>query len=208
MDPFEAALDALFHAPGSLAALYVSVSGPASPIRVICRQRVAEIGTVRPIREVSGRLIDIRRSEIPNPQIGDAVLFSGSTFVVSAPPEIDAEGLTWTCEVPKLERVVSVLRAAPAPNSYGDHDLSMQEIATVQAARVDQTGRESDGQAATGNQITAWRAAAFFALWDETVASIRPADRLVDGGDVFDIQSIAEIGLRIGVEITAIARAE
>lgn len=107
-DPFAAAVDALFHAPGSAAAEYFAGDLPARPIRVILGQPDQKSGTGRG-RIVKGSIaIDIRRSDVLKPVHGDVVALSstdvgrgedgGATVLrLHGEPMLDTEGLTWTC---------------------------------------------------------------------------------------------------------------
>jgi hypothetical protein len=43
-------------------------------------------------------LVDVRRSEVPNPGSGDTVEIDGETFEIIAAPTIDSLRLVWSCE--------------------------------------------------------------------------------------------------------------
>jgi hypothetical protein len=43
-------------------------------------------------------LVDVRRSEIPDPASGDTVEIEAATFEIIATPVADSLGLVWTCE--------------------------------------------------------------------------------------------------------------
>ncbi len=104
MDPFAAALDAQFNAPGSAAAAYQSISGTAPfPIRVI-RAQPDELGPRNTVQATN--TFDLRRSEVTDPAHGDAVaigaaivdgaIVGGEMFELIGTPMLDVEGLTWT----------------------------------------------------------------------------------------------------------------
>ncbi len=97
MDPFAAALDALFNAPGSAAAVYVPQGGDPVPVRVIRSQpdTSANYQQARIVQEANS--FDMRRSEVPAPASGDRLTVDGDTFEILGDPMLDVEGLTWVC---------------------------------------------------------------------------------------------------------------
>ncbi len=103
-DPFAAALDALFNAPGSAAAAYQSISGTAPvPIRII-RAQPDELGPRNTVQATN--TFDLRRSEVAQPVHGDVVaiggvvidgeIIGGEPFTLIGTPMLDVEGITWT----------------------------------------------------------------------------------------------------------------
>ncbi|UFS64392.1 head-tail adaptor protein [Paracoccus denitrificans] len=74
----------------------------------------------------------------------------------------------------------------------------------VWAGRTD--GAEAEGAAAGG--IEATMVSRFVVRSSPFTRSITPKDRLVEGGLVFDIVGIRQIGLRNALEITAKARTD
>ncbi|MGO4167858.1 head-tail joining protein [Novosphingobium sp. YAF33] len=205
MNPFAAALDALFYAPGSAAAVYVSPSGEQSEIRVIERQRIGSEGTVRNRPVSVGKVFDVRVSDVAAPEVGAVFLLDGRILVLTLPPELDAEGLTWFCDLPGLDRDLEILGPTRAKNEYGDLVDTFGVIMTLPAARLDRSGTESDQTDA--NQVAAWQQATFFIPWSEAAAAITPAYQLREGGRTFDIQTVAQVGTRAALEITGIAKA-
>lgn len=201
-----AALDALFQAPGSDDATYIPVSGSPHVIRTIRRQRWMDVGTVRPHAVAVGSVFDIRRSEVQEPAVGDALLVAGKLFGIVVPPELDVEGLTWMCDAPALERTISIMRAERALNAYGDPEDGFTSIVTVPAARLDRTGTELAQGADAGNQVVARRGSVFYVAWTADTAAVTPRDRIAEGDLIYDVEDVAEIGLRGGVEIAATAR--
>jgi hypothetical protein len=96
-DPFAAAMDAMFQAPGSENATYIPSSGPAVPIRVI-RSRpdgLARFGDALILPAADA--FEIRRSDVAAPAVGDVVAIAAGGFAISIEPIGDVEGLTWTC---------------------------------------------------------------------------------------------------------------
>lgn len=204
MDPFAAALDALFNAPGSAAAVYVSPSGEQSEIRVIERQRVATEGTVRPRPVSLGKVFDVRVSDVAAPEVGAVFLLGDRILVLTLPPELDAEGLTWFCDLPGLDRDLEILGPTRAKNEYSDMVDTFGVIMTLPAARLDRSGTETDQTAVA--QVTALQQATFFIPWSPAAAAVTPAYQLREGGRIFDIQTVAEVGTRAALEITGFAK--
>jgi hypothetical protein len=109
MDPFAAALDALFDAPGSAAAVYVPVEGSPVAVRVIRSQPDALTGFGDGRVIMATNIIEVRKSEVSYPDrrdylaIGgdlvDGVVSGGDLFSISEEPRLDVEGLTWTLGV-------------------------------------------------------------------------------------------------------------
>ncbi|USU06891.1 hypothetical protein NF699_09600 [Sphingomonadaceae bacterium OTU29LAMAA1] len=107
MDPFAAALDAHFIAPGSAAAVYVPQGGAPVPIRVIRSQpdTSANYQQTRVIQQANA--FDMRISDVPAPTPGDRIIVGaalidgaivgGEAFEILGDPMKDVEGLTWTC---------------------------------------------------------------------------------------------------------------
>ena len=97
MDPFVAALDAQFHAPGSAAAVYDDGVAVARPIRVIRSQPDADpnYGGQRIIRATNS--LSIRVSDVPEPVDGATVTISTVVLTLHGDAMLDVEGLTWTC---------------------------------------------------------------------------------------------------------------
>lgn len=98
VDPFALALDALFYAPGSADAVYQPASGPSVPIRVIrsAPDRETRFGDGR-ILNNAGTVLELRRSEVPNPTSGESVMIGGETFQIFGDPVLDIERIGWTC---------------------------------------------------------------------------------------------------------------
>lgn len=100
MDAFTAATDALFADP-NIARDAIWRAGGADPgitVRVVTRRpdQVVGFGDSRAV--LPTLLLDVRRSQVPDPVSGDTVEFDGEVFEVIAPPTIDSFRLVWTCE--------------------------------------------------------------------------------------------------------------
>jgi hypothetical protein len=100
---FEAAIDAIF-GDSNMAedALWrAGGSDPAVPVRVIRRAPDAVVGFGDSRALLPSVLIDVRRSEIAEPAIGDAIENANDVFEVIAAPVLDSFGFVWTCEAAK-----------------------------------------------------------------------------------------------------------
>lgn len=105
MDAFAAATDALFADPNIAqdAVWRGGGTGAGITVRVIMRRpdQVAGFGDSRAV--LPTMLVDVRRSEVLAPAVGDTVEIEDETFEVIATPAIDSLHLVWTCEgAPKL----------------------------------------------------------------------------------------------------------
>lgn len=100
MDAFAAATDALFGDPNIARSALWSTGGAGDGIsvRVIAKRpdQVVGFGDSRAV--LPAVLIDVRRSEVPDPAIGDTVEIDGDLFELIATPVADSLRLVWTCE--------------------------------------------------------------------------------------------------------------
>lgn len=100
MDTFAVATDALFADPNIArdAVWRAGGAGPGIAVRVVTRRpdQVVGFGDSRAVLPTT--LIDVRRSEVPDPAGGDAVEIDSETFEIIATPVADSLGLVWTCE--------------------------------------------------------------------------------------------------------------
>lgn len=97
MDPFVAALDAQFHAPGSAAAVYDDEVMVAHPIRVIRSQPDADpnYGGQRIIQ--ASNSLSFRVSDVAEPIDGASVTIGTEVLILHGDAMLDVEGLTWNC---------------------------------------------------------------------------------------------------------------
>ncbi len=107
-DPFATALDALFSAPGSVAAVYVTASdGLPTAVRTIRDQASEDMPIGSRSVPVDANLLLIRRSEVARPATGDTIItgtfadvaIDDPAFNIVGEPSLDVEGLTWSCEM-------------------------------------------------------------------------------------------------------------
>lgn len=84
---------------------------------------------------------------------------------------------------------------SPAISSYGEPSGSWTTFATMWAEKLDQRGREFFSSGVTHEGTTIFR------IWfiDDITAKMR----ISYDGDIYDIKSIVEIGVREGLEIIA-----
>lgn len=98
VDPFALALDALFYAPGSAAAVYQPANGSPVDIRVIrsAPDRETPFGRGQ-VLDNAATVLELRRSDVSNPQQGDIVLIGSEPFAVFGDPMLDLERISWRC---------------------------------------------------------------------------------------------------------------
>lgn len=104
-DPFQAALEAQFEAPGSAAALYVPATGPLVATRTIRSQPDQSVAFGNGQVVLASNQFEVMRSAVAAPVEGDAIQLvdadgwplPGGHFRISAEPMLDLEGLSWTC---------------------------------------------------------------------------------------------------------------
>lgn len=98
MDPFAAALDVLFSAPGSSEAFYTPKGGAErpNPIRVIRGQpdKAVSFGEQQVIEGTN--VFEIRKSEVAEPVKGSIVRIADVQFKLLGEAMLDVEGMTWT----------------------------------------------------------------------------------------------------------------
>ncbi len=96
------ALDAQYHAPGSMAAAFLPAIGPApqEPVRVIRSQSDEEVAFGDADAVARSGTILVRMSEVADPAAGDVFgLETGQQLRIVGAPRTDVEGLEWTCAV-------------------------------------------------------------------------------------------------------------
>jgi hypothetical protein len=97
---FAAATDVLFADPhlARNAVYRPSGAGDGIPVRVMLRRpdRIESFGETR--LASSTTMLDVRVSEIAEPEAGDTLEVDGRTVVVQGTPLLDAEGLVWSLD--------------------------------------------------------------------------------------------------------------
>lgn len=107
-------------------------------------------------------------------------------------------------EAGRLDRRISILRASAVNDEFNQPVETWATLATVWA----EAKPVSDGERMKAGQTLADKMIRFTIRYSSTVADVDPRDRITYDGRVFDISGIKEIGRRVGLEITATARAE
>jgi hypothetical protein len=103
MTAFVMAINAIFD-DANLAATALWRAGgsdPVMPVRVLRRAPDAVVGFGDSRAVLPSVLIDVRRSDVAAPAVGDTVEIAGDVFEVIAAPVADSLGLVWTCEAAK-----------------------------------------------------------------------------------------------------------
>ena len=146
------------------------------------------------------RAIAVRNASV----ITDTVIAGAEILQIAGEPQLDAEGLTWLCEVPVLDQAVALLRQGRVRDGGGDWVEGFAPLAAdVPAAVRIGPGRETIADAQSG----AWLSGIFRIVRSATVADLKPSDRIVHRGLEYDITAVAELGQRAGLEIHALRRA-
>lgn len=96
-DPFAMALGVLFRSPLAVAAVFTPTGGAPVELRVIrsSPSAKANFGTTRVVMD--GNVFDVRRADVAQPKRGDLITIGSDTFVLNGAPELDVEGLSWSC---------------------------------------------------------------------------------------------------------------
>jgi SPP1 family predicted phage head-tail adaptor len=103
----------------------------------------------------------------------------------------------------KRDRLVTFERSTPTVDVYGDEIHAWTEYAKAWAAVEVGTGKERREAA----QEAASAPATFKVLWTPTLAALTTKDRISAGGVIWDIKSVAPVGLNIELHITAVRSA-
>lgn len=104
----------------------------------------------------------------------------------------------------KLDRRVTLQRAGTVDDGFGTVSGAFATLAVRWAAKED----IRDGERGSASGVMAEATTRFRIRWSELVADVNPKDRLVCGGETYDIAGVKEIGRREGLEITATRRAD
>ena len=101
----------------------------------------------------------------------------------------------------KLDRWITIEEFSAVQDAFGQETETWTEFATVWPEKVDVKARERF----TAQQEIADETTRFRMRW---LTGITPKMRIVHDGKTYDIEGIAELGRRVGMEITATARAD
>lgn len=103
-----------------------------------------------------------------------------------------------------LDRRLRFERAVRTDDGFASAVSSWAHLATVAGSRAD----ISDGERWRAGEVSAQVTTRFQVRWSPLAATITPADRLICEGVTYDVSGIKQIGRRVGLEITATARAD
>lgn len=103
-----------------------------------------------------------------------------------------------------LDRRIVLERRTGAADDFGHPAETWTTLATVWASKED----VSDAERLRAAERAAIITTRFQIRHSTTVADLNPKDRLSYGGRIYDINAVKEIGRKVGLEITAAARAE
>lgn len=105
----------------------------------------------------------------------------------------------------KLDRRIELQRftATTDPDS-GEQVKAWGTLTLASASKADVSDRERVASAEVAAQI----GTRFQIRWTSTVADLNPKDRLTFEGRTYQIVAVKEIGRRVGLEISAIARSD
>lgn len=103
-----------------------------------------------------------------------------------------------------LDRRIVIQRASLARDAMNSQVATWNPIATVWA----KAEPIQDGERLRAGETLASKKYRFTIRWAVTVSQVDPRDRVVFEGRTYDVNGVKEIGRRVGLEITATARAE
>ena len=107
----------------------------------------------------------------------------------------------------KLRRRLTLQRASISRDATGQVIEDWVNLAwerTVWAHKQD----VSDGERLAASEISATITTRFQIRYTPAVADLKPTDRAVYRGKVYDVAAVKEIGLKVGLEISGAARAD
>jgi SPP1 family predicted phage head-tail adaptor len=104
----------------------------------------------------------------------------------------------------KLDRRIVIERATTTTNAFGEAVLAWAPLVEVWAHVME----IPDGEVWRASEIQATISKRFQIRHSATTATVNPKDRLEYQGKKYDINRVKELGRRVGLEITAAARAD
>jgi SPP1 family predicted phage head-tail adaptor len=105
----------------------------------------------------------------------------------------------------RLDRRITLQRfAATIDPASGEQVKMWSDIGTRWASKRD----VSDSERVASAEIAATIGTRFVVHWERLLADLNPLDRLVCEGRTYSIVAVKEIDRRVGLEISALARAE
>lgn len=104
-----------------------------------------------------------------------------------------------------LDRRITIRRATTAQDSGSGEEIeTWADLATVWASWRRASARETLAAA----EVAAAISDVFVCRWSPVTATITPKDRIVYGGKTYNIEAVAEVGRREGIELRGNARAD
>lgn len=105
----------------------------------------------------------------------------------------------------KLDRRITLQRFTyTVAAGSGEQVKVWADIATRWASKKD----VSDSERVASAEVSAEIGTRFVVRWDSLLRDLNPKDRLVFEGRTYEIVAVKEIDRRVGIEISAIARAD
>lgn len=103
-----------------------------------------------------------------------------------------------------LDRRLLLRKRVVTPNSLNEEVETFTDLARVWTSRMD----VSDAEKVRAQQVGAEITTRFQIRWASAWASLNPKDRCVCEDREYEITAVKELGRRVGMEITACARAD
>lgn len=105
----------------------------------------------------------------------------------------------------KLDRRITLQRfTSTTAAGSGERVKTWADLATRWASKRD----VSDSERVASAEVSAEIGTRFVVRWEKLLADLNPKDRLVFEGRTYEIVAVKEIDRRVGLEISAIARAD
>ncbi len=105
----------------------------------------------------------------------------------------------------KLDRRITLQRFTYTTDAGSGEQVKVwADLATRWASKRD----VSDSERVASAEVSAEIGTRFVVHWDATLRDLNPKDRLVFDGRTFEIVAVKDIDRRVGIEISAIARAD
>jgi len=95
MSVFSPMIDALFAGPLAFDATYTPSSGPPAGVRVMARSPDMALPIFKADSVAAGLRLDVRKSQIPEPEEGAALVLADGRGGTIRSWESDSEGLLW-----------------------------------------------------------------------------------------------------------------
>lgn len=104
----------------------------------------------------------------------------------------------------QMDRRITIRRATTATNDFGEAVPTWCDLVTVWASKED----IRDSERFQAQEVGADRTTRFRIRYSQAVADVTPKDTIVYDGRTYNIVATKELGRRVGIEITASARAD